>query len=193
MADRSLDALRASDAERQTTSRRLQAACVEGYLTLEDFSERVGRALAAQTRGELAVLTHDLPLQVASAARTQREQPVSRTMVVLSGVERSGVWRIAETSSLLVALGTCKLDLRRATIAARLTRIEVRVVLGSLEVIVPHGVEVELEAASILSSKTQHVTGSPPLGDAPRIVISGYVMGGSLTVRDSPVAHDWRA
>jgi hypothetical protein len=194
MADRSLDALRASDAERQTTSRRLQAACVEGYLTLEDFSERVGRALAAQTRGDLAELTQDLPSPVVPAPQPLRERPVSSTVVVLSGVERSGVWRIAETSSLLVAVGSCKLDLRRATIAARLTRIEVRVVFGSLEVIVPHGVEVELEATSILSSKTQRVSGLPPIGDAPRIVISGYVVGGSLTVRDTPVvAHDWRA
>src|ERR1043166_5410601 len=104
MADRSLDALRASDAERQTTSRQLQAACVEGYLTLEDFSERVGRALAAQTRGELAELTVDLPSQVLPAPRPQSQQPVSSTVVVLSGVERSGMWRIAETSSLLVAM-----------------------------------------------------------------------------------------
>jgi hypothetical protein len=193
MADRSLDALRASDAERQTASRRLQAACVEGYLTLEDFSERVGRALAAQTRGELAELTLDLPSQVAPAPRPQPETPVSSTVVVLSGVERSGMWGVAETSTWLVAMGNCKLDLRRATIAARLTRIDVRVILGSLEVIVPHGVEVELEASSILSSKTQRVSGSPPLGDAPHILISGYVVAGSLTVRDSPVAHDWRA
>jgi hypothetical protein len=193
MADPKLNALRASDAERQSTSRRLQAACVEGYLTLEDFSERVGRALAAQTRGELAELTLDLPSHVAPATRPQPERPVSSTVVVLSGVERSGVWRIAETSSLLVALGSCKLDLRRATIGARLTRIDVRVIFGNLEVIVPHGVEVELDAASILSSKTQRVSGSPPIGDAPRIAISGYVVAGSLTVRDSPVAHDWRA
>src|SRR4029077_9297604 len=151
MTDRSLDTLRASDAERQQTSRRLQAACVEGYLTLEDFSERVGRALAAQTRGELAQLTHDLPAQVVPTARKETDRMVSPTLVVLSGVERSGVWRLPQSSSLVVALGSCKLDLRRATIGANLTIIDVRVVLGSLELVVPHGVEVDLEASSILS------------------------------------------
>jgi len=145
MAEQRPDVLRVSDAERHQTSRRLQGACVEGYLTLEDFSQRVGRALAAQTRGELAELTQDLPARLPSTSnRPSPARPVS-TMVLLSGVERTGLWRVAETSSLLVVLGSCKLDLRRATIAASLTTIQVRVVLGKLEVIVPHGVEVELD------------------------------------------------
>jgi uncharacterized protein DUF1707/cell wall-active antibiotic response 4TMS protein YvqF len=193
MADQRPDVLRVSDAERQQTSRRLQGACVEGYLTLEDFSQRVGRALAAQTRGELAELTRDLPERLASTtARALPERPGS-TIVLLSGVERTGLWRIAETSSLLVVLGNCKLDLRRATIAASLTTIHVRIVFGSLEVIVPHGVEVELEASSVLSSKTLRVTGSSPVGEPPRIAITGVVVGGSLTVRDASATHDWRA
>jgi hypothetical protein len=192
MADQSPGAARASDAERQYTSQRLQAACVDGSLTLEDFSERVGRAMAAQTRAELAALTHDLPTRVEPPTRPLSDRPVSTT-VVLSGVERSGSWRVAEHTSLLVVLGTCKLDLRRATIAARLTTIHVRVMLGSMELLVPHGVEVELEASSVLSSKVLRVSGPPPLGDPPRILITGVVVAGSLTVRDSAADHEWRA
>jgi DUF1707 SHOCT-like domain/Cell wall-active antibiotics response LiaF, C-terminal len=193
MADQDPVLLRVSDADRQQTSRRLQAACVEGYLTLEDFSQRVERALAAQTRDELAGLTQDLPPRVGSAAARPTRPRHASSMVVLSGVERTGVWRIAETSTLLVVLGSCKLDLRRATIAANLTTIHARIVLGSLEVIVPHGVEVELEASSVLSSKTLRVTGPTSIGDPPRIVITGLVVAGSLTVRDSSGVHDWRA
>jgi hypothetical protein len=192
MSDQRPDVLRVSDAERQQTSRRLQGACVEGYLTLEDFSQRVERALAAQTRGELAALTQDLPAHPAPTTSSLPARPVS-TMVLLSSVERTGLWRVAETSSLLVVLGSCKLDLRRATIAARLTTIHVRVVLGSLEVILPHGVEVDLEASSVLSSKTLHVSGPSPVGEPPRIVITGVVIGGSLTVRDSSTVHEWQA
>jgi len=195
MGDPFLGVLRASDAERQQTSRRLQGACVEGYLTLEDFSDRVGRAMAAQTRGELAELTRDLPERVPAPARDRQlpERPVSTT-VVMSGVERAGVWRIAEDSSLLVVLGSCKLDLRRATIAASLTTIHVRIVLGSMEVIVPHGVEVDLEASCVLSSKVLRVSGPTPGGGyPPRIVITGVIVAGSLTVRDSPADHEWRA
>jgi hypothetical protein len=69
----------------------------------------------------------------------------------------------------------------------------VRVVLGSLEVIVPHGVDVELEASSVLSSKILRVTGPTPVGDPPRIVITGVVIAGSLAVRDPEASHEWQA
>jgi hypothetical protein len=192
MADQVPGVLRASEAERQLASRRLQGACVEGYLTLEDFSERVGRAMAAQTRAELAELTRDLPSSFEPTTSRRPERSAS-TMVILSGVERSGAWRIAEHTSLVVVLGSCKLDLRRATIGASLTTIHVRVVLASMDVIVPHGVDVELEASSVLSSRVLRVSGPTPAGDPPRIVISGVVVAGSLTVRDAPADHEWRA
>jgi Domain of unknown function (DUF1707)/Cell wall-active antibiotics response 4TMS YvqF len=189
--DQGPKAPRVSDAERQVASRRLQGACVEGYLTLEDFSDRVGRALAAQTREELAELTEDLPA-VRLAPRPAPERQVTTT-VVLSGVERTGLWRVAEHSSLLVVLGNCKLDLRRATISSSVTTLHLQVVMGAVEVIVPRGVEVELEASSVLSSKVLRVNGPTPVGDPPRIVITGIVIAGSLSVRDAPSAHEWQA
>ena len=68
-----------------------------------------------------------------------------------------------------------------------------RIVFGSMDVIVPHGVEVDLEAACIMSSKVLRVNGPAPIGYPPRIVITGTIVGGSLTVRDSPADHEWRA
>jgi hypothetical protein len=65
--------------------------------------------------------------------------------------------------------------------------------LGSLELIVPHGVEVELEASSVLSNKTLRVTGPSPVGEPPRILITGVVVAGSLSVRDSSGTHEWHA
>lgn len=53
--------LRVSDAERETVVRRLQAALVEGRLTIREFDERTRDAYGALTRGDLAELTVDLP------------------------------------------------------------------------------------------------------------------------------------
>jgi ABC-type transporter Mla subunit MlaD len=58
------------------------------------------------------------------------------------------------------------------------------VLFGSLEVIVPSGVEVDVAAAAIMGSKALRLSGPPPLADAPRIVIHGLVVCGSLNVRD---------
>lgn len=181
LAGRMSFAPRVSDIERQRASEQLQAACVEGYLTLDEFSLRVERALAAQTRAELSAVLADLPLGSMPRAPLARS---SSTSVVFGAVERSGAWRLPEHSTMLVVLGSCKLDLRRSTISAKVTTIVARVVLGSLEVVVPSGVEIEVDAGAFAASRTLRLGGPPPRPDAPRIVIRAVVFGGSLTVRD---------
>jgi hypothetical protein len=53
--------LRVGDADRQRVVADLQRHYVEGRLTSEELSERVDKALAARTEGDLATLLADLP------------------------------------------------------------------------------------------------------------------------------------
>jgi hypothetical protein len=55
--------LRASHADRELVVAALQRHTAAGRLTLDEFGERVDRALAAVTRGELAAVTRDLPTE----------------------------------------------------------------------------------------------------------------------------------
>jgi hypothetical protein len=52
---------RAADTDRQQVADRLRAAMDDGRLSLLEYDERLGKAYAAQTYGELAELTRDLP------------------------------------------------------------------------------------------------------------------------------------
>lgn len=61
--------VRASDAEREHVVALLREAAGEGRLDVDELEGRLERAYAARTRGELAVLTRDLPL--AASARRQ--------------------------------------------------------------------------------------------------------------------------
>lgn len=53
--------LRASDAERERIIEVLRRHTADGRLTLEEFEERVGEALAATTRDDLRPVLRDLP------------------------------------------------------------------------------------------------------------------------------------
>jgi hypothetical protein len=53
--------IRASDAEREQHVELLREHAVLGRLSVDELSDRLDRAYAAQTRGELAVLVADLP------------------------------------------------------------------------------------------------------------------------------------
>ncbi|MCZ2827359.1 DUF1707 domain-containing protein [Modestobacter sp. VKM Ac-2986] len=54
--------LRAADVDRAAVADRLGAAMSTGRLTVTEYDERLSRAYAARTYGELAELTTDLPV-----------------------------------------------------------------------------------------------------------------------------------
>jgi Domain of unknown function (DUF1707) len=180
--------VRVSEHERQRASSQLQAACVDGYLSLDEFSHRVGQAMAAQTSDELNLLVADLPSRGRPAHAAVSAD--ARMLVVLGSLERSGAWRLAERTRVLVACGACKLDLRRATVSAPLTLLEAQVVVGSLEIIVPIGVDVDVEVFSLLANKSLRLGGPLPSGAPPRILVRGTVVAGELRVQDRAPAID---
>ena len=63
--------LRASDADRAEVAAALGGHMAAGRLTVDEYDERLTRAYAARTRGELAELTTDLPPLEPAAAPGQ--------------------------------------------------------------------------------------------------------------------------
>lgn len=60
--------LRIGDAERDVTTRQLRECFAQGRLTMDEFNDRLGKALAATTQAELDRLTYDLPPTTPSPA-----------------------------------------------------------------------------------------------------------------------------
>src|SRR5262245_61743571 len=106
VTDESLPAILASDAEREGTCEVLRQASVDGRLTLDEFSVRIERALAARTRAELLDITADLPAPVPGAqpvrAMPRRVRPAIRwSIAIMAGTTRRGFWRVDEESNAL--------------------------------------------------------------------------------------------
>jgi hypothetical protein len=176
-----LPTTRVSDADRERAHALLKAACVDGRLTLEEFADRVEQVEEARTHDQLLQVTRDLSIAAARAAPPSSS--TTSTTAILSSVERTGRWRIGETNRAFVVMGDCKLDLRHAAISAPVTTIEVRVVMGNLDVTVPEGVEVELEATTVMGARTLKWAGAPPSPGGPIVRITGLVVMGALNVR----------
>jgi hypothetical protein len=92
--------MRAADTDRVAVAQRLQQAVDEGRLDIIDFDDRLQRAYAAKTYGELDRLVADLP---APASRTALVKPVDKA--VSRRQEMSGEWRSwAGTSLVLITI-----------------------------------------------------------------------------------------
>lgn len=61
-----MDALRASDADRERVVASLARHANDGRLTAEELEERAGQAYAVRTLGEVDALEHDLPREAAT-------------------------------------------------------------------------------------------------------------------------------
>jgi hypothetical protein len=174
--------IRASDAEREQTGELLREATVEGRLTLDEFSERYELAQRARTRGQLDAIARDLP----QTSPAMRQRSASKLSALLSGIERTGSWQLAPTTKISCVFGGCKLNLRNATISAGVTTLDVSIFCGNLELIVPEGVDIEVEATMILSGRSERLSGSSVSSTLkPLIRITGFVICGSITVRDT--------
>ena len=82
-----------SDAERERAVIALRDATVEGRLTLDEFSDRVGKAELSRTSTELEQALAGLP-----ATRSAADAPAVHS-AVFSRLERSGRWELAPESS----------------------------------------------------------------------------------------------
>lgn len=171
---------RVADADRERTVTLLREHVVEGRLTLDEFSERMGTALEARTRGELDAVLADLPAAApdAPAALAPREQRRWH-VAVLSGHSTQGRWRIRGKTNAVAVMGGCHLDLRRAEIEGPEAVITAVSFWGGVEIIVPEGFDVELRGFSFMGGRTLRLRDVPVVRGSPRIVVRGYsVMGG---------------
>jgi hypothetical protein len=117
-----------------------------------------------------------------------REASVDGRLTVEDLAERAELVHAARTRFSAV-LGSVTLDLRQAVLPGPDVEIEARAILGSVTVIVPAGVEVDVSGTGILSSEDLQVDGTPPAG-APLIRIRHSGMMGSLSVRSRPGVTD---
>jgi DUF1707 SHOCT-like domain/Domain of unknown function (DUF4190) len=82
-------AMRAASADRERAVDVLKAGFAEGRLTQEEYNDRMGRAYAARTYGELAALTADLPAgpwPTPSAWPVPQQQPTSTNSMAIASM-----------------------------------------------------------------------------------------------------------
>jgi hypothetical protein len=106
------------------------------------------------------------------------------TVAFLSSVERSGDWLLPRNFRVAALLGSVEIDLTRARIGPGVSHIEIRSILGSVEVVVPHHVRVECEGDPIVGSfAVQWKAQSTPEPDAAVVRITGTAVMGSVEIR----------
>lgn len=160
----------------------LNEAAADGRLTLGEHSERVERAYAARTLGELAPLTADL-----TTAAGQPIQLDGRRLVagIFSREYREGRWVVPDRLAVSAVFGEVTLDLREAVLQSPRVLVFATVVAGTLRLIVPEDVIVEVTGAAVLGRKgsgTSRRDGPAAEPGSPVIDVRAFALGGRVKV-----------
>lgn len=181
---------RVADADRDRTVTLLREHVVEGRLTLDEFSERMGTALEAKTRGELDAVMADLPMASgvpAVSPTTATSQKTSRWHVaIMSGHSTRGRWRMGGKTKAVAVMGGCDLDLRRAEIEGTEVEITAFAFWGGVNIIVPEGFDVELRGFSFMGGRSLRLRDVPIVPGSPRIIVRGFAVMGGIEVKSRP-------
>lgn len=159
--------------------RRVREAYAEERIAHEEMDERLGKALAATTHGELAAALESLPA----------EDPGTTLTIAAAGgrITRRGAWRVPRVLKVQSAFGRVRLDLSRALIEYPVIDIELSIGTGNAHVTVPRDAIVEAESVETGWKDLRYQPRRPSRPGAPRIRFSGAMGYGRLKIR-----HAWR-
>jgi len=95
---------------------------------------------------------NDLPTKPPSRALARRYEDAETVYSVLGSTTRRGPWGPPETMRTVSVLGSIVLDYRDADLPLGVTEVDCAVFIGSVEIIVPSDVDVELTGSIFLGS-----------------------------------------
>ena len=167
----------------------LGEALADGRLSHEEYSERMPRALAARTLGELAVLTADLAAPEHQPVQLNGGQPVA---ALFNGADRRGRWVVPASMTCVAAFGDVVLDFTEAILQDRHVVVTVYAVFGRVRLIVPAGVEVVMNGNNILGRQRGGTAKRVPTSsEIPVIEVRGHVAASEVLARTPPRPRRW--
>jgi DUF1707 SHOCT-like domain/Cell wall-active antibiotics response LiaF, C-terminal len=196
---------RVSDADREKVAELLREAAGEGRLEIHELEERLERAYAAKTYGDLEPVTQDLP-----ASGSVGQDPVqphrgaqwtrvggtptgSTAIAIFAGSDRRGAWVVPPQFSAFAMFGGVNLDLREAQLTEREVTITAVAIMGGVDITVPDDCAVVVDGAGIFGgfdeSVKRGIAPAPP--GSPVVRIRGLAVMGGVTVKRRPPKREF--
>jgi hypothetical protein len=182
---------------REQARSHLGDAYAQDLIDQDALDERLEAVERAATLAELDALTADLrPAETAlvpTSTALAAPAAASRLGVWFGSLDRAGAWNVAARTHLRIVCGNATLDLREAVLPDGPIELELHIVFGSLDLIIPPGWQIDNDCGAILGSVEQH-SGAPPPGPRRLLRLRGQVIFGTLALHERlPGESAWAA
>ena len=127
------------------------------------------------------------PAQVPSAPRpgvpAPRPQKPKRLIAIMSGRNTRGRWRAPAVITAFAFWGGVKVDLRSAVIESPVIDVYAWAIMGSVDVVVPPGILVELDGMVLMGGNEDRTRGDTDIAGAPLVRVHARGMWGGVQAR----------
>ncbi|MGH3492096.1 MAG: DUF1707 SHOCT-like domain-containing protein [Sciscionella sp.] len=186
--------LRVSDAEREHVAEILRKAHGQGMLDLQEFEQRAETAFGASTRGEFnavlldlpGVINRALPANPATAAAPRYAEPSGEPLLLRgfgSSLRRGGRWTVPARLIVRNSYGSAHLDFSSAVIEHPVVRIELHAHWGAVHLLLPASSSADTTGITDVAWGSVKDRSTDARGSGPHFVVTGRVVGASVTVR----------
>jgi hypothetical protein len=177
-AERAGSELRVSDADRDHVAELLGDHVAAGRLTAAEFEQRLNRAYAARTDGELAEIVRDLPVL---AQPDQHAKPRRWFVSIMGSSNRRIMQRIRRVVSVAI-MASPDIDLCHAQLDGDEIVVKGFVLWGWPDIYVPDSVGLEVGGFTLLGGDEERGSSRAPAPNAPVVKVRTYGLIGGYTV-----------
>ena len=145
--------MRAADTNHIQVAQLLTDAAAQGRLPMSEYEDRLTKAYAAQTYGELARLSADLPGSdnvLAPGGGPCHPAPSTVLLAIMSGFERRGRWNVPKRLTSVAVLGGGVIDLRYADFTSTEVEIHSYSIFGGQTILLPPEVNVDVRGVGVM-------------------------------------------
>jgi hypothetical protein len=154
-----------------------------GHVSLDEFYRWTDDVLAARTRGDLEAVTARFEATPIPPGRIKHHW-----FVPFGNRIRRGRFVLPERTRATIWMGEIHLDLRGATLVGPEPIIRLRVLMGTLRILVPPWIHVEIDQSSLFGGRTISGYGPPPSVDKPMLRVRMVDVMGNVKVTTDPAA-----
>lgn len=165
-------------AEQERTIGALQAAVGRGLISVDEFSARTDRVLAAASSVELAAVVADLPDVITRTALA--EEPM-RISTVGTKIRHRGRWTVPSQIVIEARHTKVTLDFREARFVHPIVTIDLTTAHSTVLLIVPP--EVGIDVGSVHPNRTKLPESTGPSDSGPILTLRGETAFGRVKVR----------
>jgi hypothetical protein len=174
------------DAARERAIRLLTDGFAYDVITVDEFEWRLGQLSHAGSARAIDALVADLvapahDLTGATHAPAPAFAAEGRILGIMSETRRTGPWRVPQALRVKAVMSDVKIDLRYAVIPPACT-IDVSAIMANVSFIVPPGLVVDFDVASIMASVRNGATASAGY-TLPHVRIRGSAVMSEVRVR----------